>query len=514
MPRARQGSAYVKHGKVVVQVRLRDDAPRRFWVSECPPRANGAVVDVVYARSVAADLQRAYDAGRWDPLAPKVEAVKVETPAPLPPPTVKAFADVWAERQTYESASKDRKVLAKYLGAAALGAMAVRDLRPLHIAAFIDWLKVQPSTRGGTIAARTVRNVYDALRRALDEAVLHEVLPANPCAPVHGRLPSIEDKVAGARDGWFFPRAEVWALLTDARVIEPRRVVYAVEFLTGCRPGELSALRLRDWDRSQRPLTRLTLTRAIKSCSKTEGTTKTGARKFVPVHPALERILTEWVASGWRRLMGRDPMPDDLLCPNQNGDPRNTNRANRDFGRDLAKLELRPRHHYVTRHTFITQTQEDGGDPATLRWITHAPPKSSYDGYTRAQWARLCAELVKLRVGVEATEAVEGGGGSGGGLTPGLTPETPADAAKPLESAALSESGREDLNRADGVSHGRHVSHSGEFPGVHVGASETDGGTAGRLTPRLTPPGVVGCARGEAYAYHLLEFEELRAAST
>ena len=138
---------------------------------------------------------------------------------------------------------------------------------------------------------------------------------------------------------------------------------------------------------------------------------------------------------GWRRLIGRDPTPDDLLCPNKDGHPRNINRANRDFGRDLAKLELRDRHHYCTRHTFITQTQEDGGDLSVLKWITHAPPKSAYDGYTRAQWARLCTEILKLQVGPEE------------GLTPRLTPGEGDDDAKPLESPRENESGREDLKR-------------------------------------------------------------------
>lgn len=495
----RQGSAFLKHGKIVVQVRLRDDAPRRFWVTPCPPRKDGVPVDLVHARAVAADLQRLYDSGAWDPLA------KAEAPANAPPPpaTVRAFADEWAARQTYESAPKDRQVLARHLAEAPLGAMLVRDLRPLHIAAFIDWLKTRPSARGGTVAARTVRNIYDALRRALDEAVLHELLPANPCAPVHGRLPAIEDKDPVARDGWFVTRDEVWALITDPRVIEPRRVVYAIEFLTGCRPGELAALRVSDWDRDQRPLTRLTFTRAIKSVSRTEGRTKTGARKWAPVHPALERILVGWLAEGWRRLMGRDPQPGDLLVPNQLGTPRSIQRANRDFGRDLAKLGLRNRHHYCTRHTFITQTQEDGGDPAVLRWITHAPPKTAYDGYTRGQWSRLCEEISKLRVGPKDETAPAGEGG--GGLTPRLTPGGGAGDSNALETRGENESGREDLNLREGVSTCFEVSPTAHFLGISGDGGQTDEDASGRLTPRLTPPGVVGAHAGELLAYQMLE---------
>jgi hypothetical protein len=33
-----------------------------------------------------------------------------------------------------------------------------------------------------------------------------------------------------------------------------------------------------------------------------------------------------------------------------------------------------------------------------LRWITHAPPRTAHDGYTRADWGRLCAEIAKLKL--------------------------------------------------------------------------------------------------------------------
>jgi hypothetical protein len=33
-----------------------------------------------------------------------------------------------------------------------------------------------------------------------------------------------------------------------------------------------------------------------------------------------------------------------------------------------------------------------------LRWITHAPPRTAHDGYTRADWGRLCAEISKLKL--------------------------------------------------------------------------------------------------------------------
>ena len=65
----------------------------------------------------------------------------------------------------------------------------------------------------------------------------------------------------------------------------------------------------------------------------------------------------------------------------------------------------------------ITQVQDDGADGSIIKWVTHAPPKSSHDGYARSLWTRLCEELGKLWVG------------PAGGLTP--RPTDPADTADP-----------------------------------------------------------------------------------
>jgi integrase len=399
MPRARQGSAFARGTRLIVQIRLRPDAGRDYWQTPCPPRKDGVAVDLIHAKAVAADLQRRYDAGLWDPLAVQPEEPE-EPPAAAPKavPTVAEFADAWAAGQVYESAPKDRRSLRRYLADSPLGAMPVDAVKPRHVADELARLRTVSSARGGTLAPRTIRNVYDALRRALDEAVLRELLPANPCAPVRGKVPTIVDKSPDARETWICTRAEVWALLTDSRVNAVRRVVYAIEFLTGCRPGEMAALTWRDLDDSTTPLWRLTIRRAVKSVSRRIGQTKTLAVKPVPVHPRLAEVLAAWRDTGWTAFVGRAPTPSDLIVPNQAGTPRSVQRGNRDFKRDLAKLGFRERHHYCTRHTFITLTQDDGGAPDVLRWITHAPPRGAYEGYTRGQWGRLCEELARLRI--------------------------------------------------------------------------------------------------------------------
>ena len=425
MSRPRTGSAYERRGGIVIAVSLWRSGGR--WVRLCPPRADGVPVDLIHARAVASDLQRRYDAELWVPDAETREpaeppptpppawpsvtpvyppVVPVPPPVvPVPPPvaaaretTVLDHARAWIKTEQYESASRDSASIERYLAPSEFGKMLVGEVRARHVLGFIRWLGELPSQRGGTLAPRTVRNVYDVVRRSLDAAVIEELLTANPCHALHKKLPAIEDKDPGARQGWIYTRDEVERLIADPALLPDRRVSYAILFLTGMRFGEFAALRWKDWDRTLQPLTRLTIWRAIKSVTKREAQTKTGAVKLVPVHETLNTLLTAWRERGWRELIGRDPTDEDLVMPSRSGSVRGVHAGNRYLREDSQRLGIRVRHQHCARHTLISLAQDDGADGSVLRWVTHAPPRSAFDGYTRQQWGRLCAELCKLRI--------------------------------------------------------------------------------------------------------------------
>jgi integrase len=329
--------------------------------------------------------------------------------------TVIEYARRWIKTQRYESAPNDAARIDLYLAQSPIADAPLSELRPRHILAYIEWLRDRPSARGGTLAPRTIRNAYDTLRRALDAAVIDELIVANPCGPIRRRLPAIEDKDPAARGDWLYTREEIVRLIEDARIPEVRRVSYALQFLTGLRIGELAVLRWKDFDPAMKPLGRITITRAKKSVSMREAQTKTSAVKLVPVHPVLAAIISRWHEHGWAAYLGHAPSPGDLIVPNQFGLARNTNRHNRDLGRDCAKLGIPHRHQHAMRHTFITHVQDDGADGSVIRWITHAPPRTAFDSYTRGQWTRLCAEIGKLRIGnlpidPNSNSAAEGSG--------------------------------------------------------------------------------------------------------
>jgi integrase len=83
-------------------------------------------------------------------------------------------------------------------------------------------------------------------------------------------------------------------LISDARIPEDRRVLYALKALAGLRHGEVAGLTWRQYDATLEPLGGLSLER-----------TKTQVPRRVPVHPTLARALAEWKLSAWRRKGGR-----------------------------------------------------------------------------------------------------------------------------------------------------------------------------------------------------------------
>lgn len=89
----------------------------------------------------------------------------------------------------------------------------------------------------------------------------------------------------------------------------------------------------------------------------------------------------------------------------------------------------------TSANTKISLALDDGADASHLRWVTHAPPASAFDGYARGQWARLCAEVSKLQVRAPGRGLVEGCRGSGRGFGEGEKPHE-----KPLKASESGES--------------------------------------------------------------------------
>jgi integrase len=262
----------------------------------------------------------------------------------------------------------------------------------------LDWvmrLRQRRTRRDGTpLAARTIRNAATAVRVFFGDALERKLIRSNPTAiwKIGKHLPRIEDKYPGWRRQAGFSLEEVVHLTTDPRIPEDRRVLYALRFLAGPRPGEAASARWRDLDRKTRPLWRLTLSTAWNSQSRSEKMTKTGAELNLPVHPVLQRLLEHWEATGWEEFIGRHPNPDDLIFPRQDGQHRTVWATNERFQADLKRLGIPTQRQYETRATFRNLAMRAGASEFHLNLITHPSPKQASDFYTRLdmQWEEMC----------------------------------------------------------------------------------------------------------------------------
>ena len=334
--------------------------------------------------------------------------LKVEGPL-----TVEKFAEKWTEerkRRGIASAGDDGARI-RIHAMPTIGKLLLVDVRPKQIRALIAELRLRMGREKGSMAPRSVRHVYSVLHRMFEDAVADELVPVNPVVLKRGELPARVDKDPTWRSGAVYTRAELEQLISDERLPEYNRTTYATLFLTGMRPGEVSALRWRAYDTKAEPLGRFNAAVAYSTRQKVEKGTKTERPREVPVHPTLAKILAAWKLSGWARMVGRQPSPDDLILPSawsytKEGGPEsgrgrlnlNHNALLAQLHLDLDALQLRRRRCYDTRRTFISLAQADGARKDILRWVTHGPTGDIMDVYTTLPWHTLCEEVVKLKV--------------------------------------------------------------------------------------------------------------------
>jgi integrase len=197
------------------------------------------------------------------------------------------------------------------------------------------------------------------------------------------------------------PTGEVKALFPQNRA-ELKRIWRTQKYLcafmilrdTGLRPGELVALRWRDWDPEIKFFPVLA---AVESGSKDRiKGTKTGAAKLA--------IITDETALEIEALRKKlKPKPDDFLFQNKHGIPYGTHRLSWNFHQAVARAglnrpELTP---YWLRHTFNTRSLETMPDELVRHLMGHNTEAMTRH-YRHADAESLAREAVRIREQVNA----------------------------------------------------------------------------------------------------------------
>lgn len=374
------------------------------------------------------------------------------------PVTVDGRSKTWCderEARAFSSAGDDRvrfklHVLRAVVGGVRLGSLPLDEVRPRHIRDLVRKLSAD-----GNLAPRSIRNVYGMLHTFFHDAVVDELITANPCVLKQGELPGKIDKDPSWRAKAVYSRDEVEQLISDERVPSDRRVMYGVLFLAGLRCGEMAALTWTDYEQEAEPLGKLLVNKSYSIHLQRVKSVKTKVPREVPVHPTLARLLAEWKLHGWSEMVGRHPQADDLIIPARdwgqralavevrdyraaldaepklsraelarslgvsrsavtqalkksdrarNGEahhhgmfrtPSNVYSRMRD---DLDRLGLRRRRVHDSRRTMITLALNDGARRDVLQGITHGFKGDIIDLYNTPLWELKCQELSKLKV--------------------------------------------------------------------------------------------------------------------
>ena len=344
------------------------------------------------------------------------------------PMTVKKLIAEWLDerkKQGKPSEPDERQRLEHYV-VPFIGDVAVDALRPAHVADWIGKLKTRRSRTGGTLGSRTVLHAYTTLKQVFRYAVIRGHVAGDPILVEAGVLPKKMDKDPAWRKTAKFEVSEVEQLISDGRIPDVRRVAYAIEFFTGMRMGEVSALRWRDYYAGEKPLGKLICSTSFDTRTGEVKTTKTGTARELPVHPVLAAILAAWKLHGWAKETGKKPAGGDLILPATVGKGRNVNVANDQWKRDLKELGLRPRRHYDTRRTFISVGIDAGCSKEVLKFLTHPSPADAFDLYRTPSWPALCEQVMKLPFGKREGKVIQLHGadaatGTADGGTPGGT---------------------------------------------------------------------------------------------
>lgn len=278
------------------------------------------------------------------------------------------------------------------------GPIALRDLT--HKRLMIGFERIAAKGLGG----RTVRNVHSTMQAIIHNAARDELIPFAP-APLsvrHDELPPAIDKNPEWRDSAVFTLDELRTLIACAEIPIMFRILYLTLAVTGARLGEITSLKVRDYQRLAAPLATLTVVALKTGRHRGHGR----LRRHIPVHPELAAWLDWLLANEYELQHCRRPAPDALLFPTLSERRRSAGletisqqEVHAQWSKHhLPAAGLRHRRIHDLRRTLTSALRAAGVQGDQVAAITHrSTGHLMQDQYTSWQWEALCAEVVKVR---------------------------------------------------------------------------------------------------------------------
>ena len=278
--------------------------------------------------------------------------------------TFEAYATRWLERQvkyapgTLASYRRMLERVYPYIGAIKLG-----ELRPMALENMLIELRKR-THQGKPIQEATVQKYLTVVSAILSDAKRNEIISKNPARMID--LPDTEHRQQ------FIPTDQQIQDLILALLDEPYhyKLFYVLAMYTGCRRGELCALRWNDFVIVEKYRSVLTVSRSrtvVAGQGVVEGPTKNGRSRSMTISYYV--VSTLWSLYDFQKRVARENhrKVSPYLFANAQGEPVHPDTFTKRLRKLFQELGFPSSFHLHTlRHYFVSAMLHEGVDKQTV----------------------------------------------------------------------------------------------------------------------------------------------------
>lgn len=297
--------------------------------------------------------------------------------------TVSDWLDVWLSEYTGDVKPLTRSTYKNKVESAikpALGAVKLQALKAPQIQKTLNGLQRGTSGRK-PLSAKTVRDIYGILHRALGQAVEVGYLRINPSDAC--KLPRVERAEIKPLD-----EAQTAAFL-NAIHGQPFERLFIVDLLTGLRQGELLGLRWKDVDFDAGTVT--VAQQLLKSKEKGGayffGSLKNDKTRLLTPAPSVMKALREQrrVQTEWRLKAGELWEDSGLVFTDELGHHLSHVTVRKHFKKAVESIGIPEARFHDLRHSFAVNSLQAGDSPKIVQEnLGHATAAFTLDVYAHA----------------------------------------------------------------------------------------------------------------------------------
>lgn len=267
----------------------------------------------------------------------------------------------------------------------AIGGMPLNNLKPVHLEAFYRLLAAKYS-------AQTVRHIATLLKRALRQAVRHEVINRNPADIAE--LPRLTEQRAGI----MLEPEQLAAILQSAQKVR-LYPLFAIIAALGLRHGEALGLQWGDIDLDANTLD---VARAVVSHGgkPLETAPKTSSSyRTLYLSAEVSQLLIQW-----QNTLKMEDLPvtsSSWVFPNKKGGMLSQHNVRRIWRGILADADAPPARIHDLRSAFLSRLIETGADPRTAADLAgHSDPRMTLRVYAYSRAERRKEALLASSVNI------------------------------------------------------------------------------------------------------------------